>query len=92
MFGEWDDFLSKREYEKEIPQLRELKPKVPLPRIIQSVCDEFRCSEEQVKIRGRKNNKVLAIAMYLARDLNGISEGSWYVFRWYIRGSNYHEL
>lgn len=74
-FVDWvkDKFLSTREYEKEIPQLRKLKPKVPLPRIIQSVCDEFRCSEEQVKIRGRKNNKVLTIAMYLARDLSGIS-------------------
>jgi REP element-mobilizing transposase RayT len=74
-FVNWikDKFLSTREYEKEIPQLRKLKPKVPLTTIIQSVCDEFRSSEEQVKIRGRKNNKVRAIAMYLARDLSGVS-------------------
>ena len=66
-------FLSTRKDEKEIPQLRKLKPKVSLATIIQSVCDEFGCSEEQVIIRGRKNNKVRAIAIYLARDLSGAS-------------------
>jgi putative transposase len=67
------EFLSTRKDEKEIPQLKKLKPKVSLATIIQSVCDEFGCSEEQIKIRGRKNNKVRAIAIYLARDLCGIS-------------------
>ena len=44
-----------------------------LTRIIQFVCDAFGCSEEQVKTRGRKDNKVRAIAMYLARNLSGVS-------------------
>ena len=74
-FANWvkDKFLSTKNDEKEIPQLKKLKPKVSLKTIIQSVCDEFGCREEEVKIRGRKNNKVRAIAMYLARDLSGVS-------------------
>lgn len=74
-FVNWvkDKFLSTKNDEKEIPQLKKLKPKVTLKTIIQSVCDEFGCREEEVKMRGRKNNKVRAIAMYLARDLSGVS-------------------
>ena len=56
-----------------IPQFKKLKPKVSLEAIIQSVCDEFGYREEQGKIRGRKDNKARAIAMYLARDLSGVS-------------------
>ncbi len=53
-FVNWvkDTFLSTRNDEKEIPQLKKLKPKAPLATIIQSVCDEFGCSEEQAKMRG----------------------------------------
>ncbi|MBI2471978.1 MAG: transposase [Planctomycetes bacterium] len=74
-FADWvkDKFLSKKDVEKEIPQLKKLKPKVTLTTIIQSVCDEFRCSEDQIKMKGRKDNKARAIAMYLARDLSGVS-------------------
>lgn len=74
-FVSWvkDKFLSTRNDEKEIPQLKKLKPKVPLAAIIQSVCNEFGCNEEQIKIRGCKNNMVRAIAIYLARDLSGVS-------------------
>ena len=74
-FVNWvkDKFLSTRKDEKEIPQLKKLKSKIPITTIIQYVCNEFRCSEDQAKIKGRKNNKVRAIAMYLARDLSGVS-------------------
>ena len=40
---------------------------------IESVCDEFGYREEQVKMRGLKDNKARAIAIYLARDLSGVS-------------------
>ena len=40
---------------------------------IESVCDEFGYREEQIKMRGRKDNKARAIAIYLARDLSGVS-------------------
>jgi len=74
-FVNWvkDKFLSTKKDEKEIPQLKKSKPKVTLKTIIQPVCDEFGCREEYVKMRGRKNNKARAIAIYLARDLSGVS-------------------
>lgn len=74
-FADWvkDKFLSKKDDEKEIPRLKKLKPKVALTTIIQSVCDEFMCREDRIKMKGRKDNKARAIAMYLARDLSGVS-------------------
>lgn len=74
-FVNWvkDKFLSTKNDEKEIPQLKKLKRKVTLTTIIQSVCNEFGCREEEITMRGRKNNKARAIAMYLARDLSGVS-------------------
>jgi hypothetical protein len=44
-----DKFLSVRGDGKEIPQLKKLKPKVSIKTIFQHVCDEFGCSEEEVK-------------------------------------------
>lgn len=38
------------------------------------LCDEFRGSEEQAKIRGRKNNKARAIAMYLGGKITNFEE------------------
>ena len=74
-FVNWvkDTFLSTRNTEREIPQLRKLKPGISLATILRRICDEFGCSEEQIKRKGRKDNKVRAIAMYLARDLSGMS-------------------
>jgi len=74
-FVNWvkETFLSLREDEREIPQLKKLKPKVPLKTIVQAVCQEFDCTEEQVQMKGRKKNKAREIAIYLARDLTGLS-------------------
>ena len=51
-FVNWvkDAFLLARNDEKEIPQLKRLKPKVSLKKILQVVSEEFGCSKE--KIRG----------------------------------------
>ena len=65
------EFLSAKEGEKEIPQLRELRPRASLERIIQAVCDEYGCREEQIRHRGSKRNMARGIAVYLARDLTG---------------------
>ncbi len=72
-FVNWvkDTFLSTRDDEKEIPQLKRLKPKVSLETILQAVCDEFGRSKEQVMEKGRKGNKAREIAIYLARDFSG---------------------
>ena len=72
-FVEWvrETFLSAREDEKEIPQLKLLKPRVSPERILQQICRESDCSEEQVRAPGRKNNKARKLAIYLARELSG---------------------
>jgi len=66
-----DTFLSTRNDEKEIPQLKRLKPKISLEKVLQVVSDEFGCSKEMILEKGRKDNKVRALAIYLARDLSG---------------------
>ena len=49
-----DKFLSVRGDEKEIPQLKHLKPNVSLETILRQVCTEFGYSEEQIQRKGRK--------------------------------------
>lgn len=72
-FVSWvqDTFLSGRDDEEEIPQLKQLKPKVSLETILEAACDEVGCSEEQIREKGRKGNEAREIAIYLARDLTG---------------------
>ena len=72
-FANWvkETFLSIRNDQKEIPQLKRLKPKVSLETILEVVSDEFGCSKEMIREKGRKNNKPRGIAAYLARDLRG---------------------
>jgi hypothetical protein len=74
-FVRWvkDRFLSTRDDEKEIPQLRKLKPRINLETIVQAVCDEVGCREEQIREKGRKGNQARELAIYLARDLSGVS-------------------
>jgi len=50
-------FLSTRNDEKEIPQLKRLKPKISLEKILQVVSDEFGCSKEKILEKGRKTTK-----------------------------------
>jgi REP element-mobilizing transposase RayT len=72
-FANWvkDTFLLLRNDEKEIPQLKRLKPKVSLEKILQVVSDEFGCSKEKILEKGHKKNKARSLATYLARDLSG---------------------
>jgi putative transposase len=74
-FIDWvkDTFLSTRKDEKEISQLKKLKPKTPVETIIQAVCTEFECTENQIREKGRKKNKAREIAIYLSRDHSGLS-------------------
>jgi REP element-mobilizing transposase RayT len=67
-FIKWiqDRFLSLQDDEKEIPQLKKLKPRVGLETIIQAVCDEVGCSQEQIREKGRKSNKARELAIYLS--------------------------
>ncbi|MBW2651064.1 MAG: transposase [Deltaproteobacteria bacterium] len=67
--------LSTRHDEKEIPQLRKLKPKVSLETILQAVSDESGYSEKEIREKGRKGNRPRDIAIYLARDISGVACG-----------------
>ncbi|NIS62305.1 MAG: hypothetical protein GTO13_16885 [Proteobacteria bacterium] len=72
-FVKWvqDMFLSSRDEEREVPQLRKLRPRVSLERIVQAVCEEWGCSEEQLRAKGSKRNIARDLAVFLARDLSG---------------------
>ncbi|GBD98979.1 chromosomal replication initiation protein [bacterium BMS3Abin07] len=74
-FVDWvkDTFLSKMEEEKEIPALNKLRPKPSLERIVQAVCEDIGCSERDILTKGRKRNRAREIAIYIARDLSGLS-------------------
>ena len=66
-------FLSNRKDEKEIPQLKKLKPKIALEDVVQAVAENFGCSQELILTKGRKKNKARNVAIYLARDMSGVS-------------------
>jgi REP element-mobilizing transposase RayT len=74
-FVNWikDEFLSIRDEDEEIPQLKELKPKPSLDTIVKVVCDEMRCNEEQILKKGRNKNTNREMAIFLARDFSGMS-------------------
>ena len=59
--------------DKEIPQLKKLKPKVALEAVAEAVREEFGCAAEQIIMKGRKKNKAREVAIYLSRDLSGMS-------------------
>ena len=74
-FVNWvkDTFLYKRDDEKEIPQLKKLKPRVAPETIVDQVSRAFNCEAEKIRKKGLKCNKAREVAIYLSRDLGGIS-------------------
>jgi chromosomal replication initiation ATPase DnaA len=40
---------------------------------VQAVCQQFDCTEGQVRMKGRKKNKARETAIYLASDLTGLT-------------------
>ncbi len=67
-----DTFLSVRDDEKEIPQLKKLKPKISPDLVVQEIRREFDCAIEDIVTRGRKNNTARDIAICLARNVCGM--------------------
>ena len=65
--------LSDRDGQKEIPQLKKLKPRVAIENIVQTVSEQFKCSEDLITAKGRKKNKAREVAIHLGRDLSGMS-------------------
>ena len=66
-------FLSGRQDEKEISKLKKLKLRVQLKTVANAVCEEFDCNEEQIITKGRKKNKAREVAIYIARNVSGLS-------------------
>jgi hypothetical protein len=74
-FVDWvkAQFLTGKKDDKEIPQLKELKPRASVDNIIQKVAREFECSIDSITVRGRKNNKAREVAIHIAKNMAGIS-------------------
>ena len=67
------NFLADKEDNKEIPQLKRLKPRATVDSIIQHVAKEFDCNADSITVKGRKRNKAREVAIYVAKNTTGIS-------------------
>jgi chromosomal replication initiation ATPase DnaA len=68
-----EKFLSGRNDEKEIPQLKRLKPRVALKDLVKAVSEQFETSADRITAKGRKNSKAREVAIHLARDMCGLT-------------------
>ena len=66
-------FLDRKEMDKELPQLKALKPKVSLEAIMRGITQATGSTSEQILAKGGKKNQAREMAIYLARDLSGLS-------------------
>lgn len=73
-FVDWikDTFLTDRNDEGEIPQLKRLKPRVSPEAIVEKVSKEFKTDADSITAKGRKHNVARDIAIYLAKDNCGV--------------------
>jgi hypothetical protein len=74
-FVDWvkDNFLSKRAEDKEIPQLRRLRPLISKETIVENVCREFGCESELILRKGFKRNLARDVSIYLAKEMTAES-------------------
>jgi REP element-mobilizing transposase RayT len=74
-FVNWvkDTFLSLREDEKEIPQLKKLKPRVTPETIVEQVSKVFKIEVTKILKKGLKRNKAREVAIFLGRELSRLS-------------------
>jgi len=66
-------FLSSKKEDKEIPQLKELMPRLTPEAVVSEVCKEFAIDKEAVIKKGMKRNKARDMAIYLSRNHSGIT-------------------
>ena len=64
-------FLSKDSDNKEIPQLKKLKPRPTPDDLIQAVSKEYGCGRETIIQKGKKRNVARDAAIYLCREMTG---------------------
>ncbi|MFQ6615876.1 MAG: transposase [Fidelibacterota bacterium] len=74
-FVKWiqETFVSARREEKEIPQLRAIRPRISVETIVQAVCKEFDCAKEKILAKGLQRNRAREIAIFLSRSHSGVS-------------------
>jgi REP element-mobilizing transposase RayT len=82
-FVNWvkDNFLSERSEDKEIPQLRRLKPTISKETVVENVRREFGCDLDLILRKGLKRNLARDTSIYLTRELtseSGISLGEYF--------------
>lgn len=72
-FVKWvyNKFVSSRKENKEIPELKKIRPQVSVDKVGKLICMEFDSRKEDVLQKGRKRNFVRDIAMYICRDICG---------------------
>ena len=51
------EFLSRMADNKEIPQLKELKSRISPEMIVNLLCTEFKCRDQDILAKGRKANQ-----------------------------------
>lgn len=74
-FIEWvaGTFLSPKKKDREIPQLKALKPRPQVQTIIEEVAKHYNVTSERILTRGQKRNVERDVAIYLAKELSGLS-------------------
>ncbi|MGR3319159.1 MAG: transposase [Candidatus Anammoxibacter sp.] len=72
-FVKWvyKQFISPRGENKEIPELKKIRPKVSVDKVVKMVCKEFECKNGYILQKGRKRNVAREITIYLTRDICG---------------------
>lgn len=74
-FVNWvtETFLSDRDETREIPQLKQLTRQCTPEKIVEEVCNVYGCVKEAILVKGKKKNQFRDIAIYLVRELCGLS-------------------
>jgi len=74
-FVDWvkETFLSDREENREIPQLKQLSRQSSPEQVLEQVCKAYGCEEDDILRKGLKKNRIRDIAIYLVRECCGLS-------------------
>ena len=68
-----ETFLKGRTDDSEIPQLKTLRPTIPIDTVIKTVGEAYGCEETTITEKGRKGNRAREHAIYLSRELCGLT-------------------
>jgi REP element-mobilizing transposase RayT len=68
-----ETFLKGRTDDSEIPQLKTLRPTIPIDTVIKTVGEAYECEETTITEKGRKGNRAREHAIYLSRELCGLT-------------------